>query len=366
MAGARRRNLVALPKDADALTIARHAADSAVDADEVIEPGEPTGWLSTGNDLMDWSISNNFSTSNMIAEQGLPRGRITEILSGEGLGKDTIALQVCRGLLRLGGVGLYADQETAIDHAWMRLNGVPPDSVILRTYTHLEALQDAAERFIDSMRSSSLPSLFVWSTPAATYAKAISEKKSAEDVDPVAINARLNSIFLARMLAKIRNTNIVFLILNQVRDTLAATSKWGATPPMQGPGGRAIRYYASVRIELTKAETIKNAVQGLPPPGYFIRSHVVKNRVGPPYRKAEFPLFFTGGVDNGLALLRYMENVDGEIEGFARTGNGRILFAGQAYTRHDFRKAMATDAKLMHQFRELVRETYLQTCGGEE
>lgn len=316
--------------------------DAAITEDPII-PGEPTGWISTGSDLLDWSMGG-----------GLPCGRMVEMYGRQSSGKSLIAAHSCRNVLRAGGTVVYLDCEAAVDLAWWRRLRVDPScpQVILRTPTYLEEVHDIIERVVERMSDVQTPTLIVWDSLAAVAAKASFEKKSAEDSVAMGLEARLNSDFFRRAVLKtMRNSHCSLLVINQVRASLA---RFAMSEDSQEttPGGQATGYYASLRLKTKKTGYIRTQTD--PPHGIYMNVTVTKSRLGPPGRSVDLTAFFQYGLDNHLSLIRFLE----DYKGIEKTANGRVVWDGKTMLRNDLRSLMSTDVKVLEAVQETARETF--------
>lgn len=275
---------------------------------------------------------------------GLPRGRIVEIFGPESSGKTTLALHVVAEAQKKGGVAAYIDAEHAMDPEYTKKLGVKIDELLISQPDTGEQALEITESLV---RSGKIDVIVIDSVAALTPKDEIEGDMGQQHVGK---QARLMSQALRKLTAIVAKTKTIVIFINQIRMQIGVL--WGN--PETTPGGKALKFYASVRIDVRRIAQIKKGEEVV---GGRVRVKIVKNKVAAPFKQTEFDLLFNEGISQEGELLAL-----GEKFGLVSKGTGSYSFGdikmGRGYdvTRTFLRENPRIRTEILKQIREKLKE----------
>ena len=274
---------------------------------------------------------------------GLPRGRVIEIYGPESSGKTTVALHVVAEAQKMGGEAAFIDAEHALDPVYAKKLGVDIDNLIVAQPDTGEQALDIAEALV---RSGALDVIVVDSV-AALVPKAEIDGEMGDS--HVGLLARLMSQALRKLTAVISKSGTVVIFINQLRETVGVM--YGN--PETTPGGRALKFFSSVRLDVRRGEVIKNGTELI---GNKTKVKVVKNKVAPPFKTAEFDILYGEGISKEGNILDFaVENNIIKKSGAWFSYNGEKIGQGRDNVRKYMVENKEFTAEIDRQVRELLK-----------
>jgi recombination protein RecA len=279
---------------------------------------------------------------------GLPRGRIVEIYGPESSGKSTLAMHVVAEAQRNGGICAYVDAEHAMDPVYARAIGVNVDDLLISQPDTGEQALEIADMLI---RSGALDVIVIDSVAALTPRAEIEGEMGDSHVG---LQARLMSQALRKLTATLNRSNTIAVFINQLREKIGVI--YGS--PEVTPGGRALKFYSSVRLDIRRIESIKNGAEVV---GNRTRVKVVKNKCSPPFKQAEFDIMYGKGISREGSLIDVAVDL-----GIVKKSGAWYTYEGEqlGQGRENAKTFMAENLELMIEISEKVRQQVGLGAGG--
>ena len=281
---------------------------------------------------------------------GVPRGRIVEIYGPESSGKTTVALHVIAEAQKQGGVAAFIDAEHALDPVYAKKLGVDIDNLLVSQPDTGEQALEIAE----SLARSGALDVIVVDSVAALVPKAEIDGEMGDS--HIGLQARLMSQALRKLAGVINKSRTTAIFINQLREKVGIM--FGN--PETTPGGRALKFYATVRMDVRRIEAIKNGTDVV---GNRTRVKVVKNKVAPPFREAEFDIIYGEGISKEGSILDAAVNLDiVNKSGSWFSYNGQRLAQG----RENVKNVLKENKELYAEIEKKVREHFLNVSDNKD
>src|SRR5213595_2299843 len=271
---------------------------------------------------------------------GIPRGRIVEVFGPEGSGKTTVSLHIIAEAQRMGGSAVFIDAEHALDPTYARALGVNIDELLVSQPDHGEQALEISDMMV---RSAALDVIVVDSV-AALVPRAEIEGEMGDT--HVGLQARLMSQAMRKLTHNLNRSRTICIFINQLREKIGVM--FGS--PETTPGGRALKFYSSVRLDIRRIESIKDAAEVV---GNRTRVKVVKNKVAPPFRQAEFDIMYGRGISREGSLLDV-----GVDLGLVKKSGAWYTYEGEqlGQGRENAKAFLAENLELMIEISERIRQ----------
>jgi len=272
--------------------------------------------------------------------KGIPRGRIVEIFGAEQTGKTTLALHIIAHAQQRGGIGAFIDAEHGFDPEWAKKSGVNVDDLLISQPDSGEEALKIAETLINSGKID----VIVIDSVAALVPR--TELGGEMGEIPVGLQARLMSHALRKLAGTISKTKSIIIFLNQVRMKIG--QMYGA--PETTPGGLALKFYASVRIQLKRIAQLKKGEKII---GNRIEAKIVKNKVAPPFKTAVFDIYYDEGLSRAGEVF-----LIGQEKGIIKKSGNYFFFGEQklGQGQEQAREFLKENPKILEEIEELLKK----------
>lgn len=284
---------------------------------------------------------------------GLPKGRIVEIYGPESSGKTTLTLQVIAACQRAGGTAAFIDAEHALDPTYAKRLGVNTEDLLISQPDTGEQALEIADMLV---RSSAIDVIIVDSVAALTPKAEIEGEMGDQHMG---LQARLMSQALRKLTANIKRSNTLVIFINQIRMKIGVM--FGN--PETTTGGNALKFYASVRLDIRRIGSVKEGDEVI---GSETRVKVVKNKVAPPFKQAEFDILYNEGIsrESEIINLGVMQNIV-EKSGAWFSYNGQRIGQGKENSRQFLKEHPQMAQEIEHKIRELMINLHANMIKGD-
>jgi recombination protein RecA len=274
---------------------------------------------------------------------GIPKGRVTEIFGPESSGKTTLALHVIANAQKAGGIAAFIDAEHALDPIYAKNLGVNTDELLLSQPDSGEQALDICEILL---KSTALD-IIVIDSVAALVPRAELEGEMGDSF--MGLQARLMSQALRKLTGLVSKTKTIVIFINQLREKIGVI--FGN--PEVTPGGRALKFYSSVRLDIRKTDTIKNGTEMI---GSRVKVKVVKNKVAAPFKAAEFDIMYGKGISREGSLV----DLGSQVDVLAKSGSW-YSYKGEriGQGRENAKLFLTQNPKLMDEIENDIKNAFL-------
>jgi recombination protein RecA len=274
---------------------------------------------------------------------GIPKGRVTEIFGPESSGKTTLALHVIANAQKAGGIAAFIDAEHALDPIYAKNLGVNTDELLLSQPDSGEQALDICEILL---KSTALD-IIVIDSVAALVPRAELEGEMGDSF--IGLQARLMSQALRKLTGLVSKTKTIVIFINQLREKIGVM--FGN--PEVTPGGKALKFYASVRLDIRKIDTIKNGTEMI---GSRVKVKVVKNKVAAPFKAAEFDIMYGRGISREGSLI----DIGSQVDVLAKSGSWYSYKGDRiGQGRENAKLFLAQNPKLMDEIEKDIKDVLL-------
>lgn len=277
---------------------------------------------------------------------GVPKGRIIEIYGPESSGKTTLALHIIASAQKLGGEAAFVDAEHALDPDYARALGVDTDNLLVSQPDNGEQALDITEALV---RSGAVDVVVVDSV-AALVPRSEIEGEMGDSF--VGLQARLMSQALRKLAGSISKTNCIVIFINQLREKIGIS--YGN--PEVTTGGRALKFYASVRIDVRRTETLKNGTDMI---GNRTKVKITKNKIAPPFKEAEFDIIYGEGISKNGEII----DLGVKLDLVDKSGSWYTVGGNRVQGRDGAKEFLKQNPKVAYELEEEIRKNSFKLSG---
>lgn len=348
--------------------------DAGSEITYLLEDGSPsdvTKWITTGSSLLDYAISNR-------RNGGAPISKIIEIVGHYSTGKSLLAQLICAAAQKQGAMVMYEDFEGTIDSTWCKTVGLDVNKNFI--YAQPNHLEEGFEmifttlRMIDEVEKQGKdPFPFTVIVVDSVAGAPVSADLETENVDPGAnmgLKARIISKNITNLRGAAGRKNVLLIFLNQLKEKIGAMG-YTDEAKFSTPGGKAIRYFSSASMQISSVGKIKNKDNEIV--GIETSVKILKNRFGPGFRVAKFPIFFNRGIDDGMSVLEFLSDGHGIVKANNGPKGSSFHFKGDdketGLNQQDWLKMFKTDSTFKNRAEDLLEAAlvkYPESKEGEE
>jgi len=315
--------------------------------DQHEDPSQIADWISTGSSLLDLAISNR-------PHAGIPVGRLTEITGLESSGKSLLSAHIIAETQKKKGLGVFIDTESSVSEDFFKAIGIDVKDMLYVSLDTVEDIFDTIENIVASVRKSNKDRLVTIVTDSVAAASTKEEMESSHGKDGYATG---KAIAISKAMRKITNMisrqKVALVFTNQLRQKMNAMP---FSDPWTTSGGKALAFHSSVRLRLASAGALKKeGILGKESIGIKCKVKVIKNRLGPPMKSAEFNILFDRGIDDASSWLDVL------VKGEVLTGDKKAYkYTDANGKKYEFSTREFVDTLVKNP--ELKEELYMKIC----